>query len=208
MIERHGTTKIPHLVINRRDKANSLTVELLAELTAAFDQAVEDGARAIVLTGANGRFCSGADLEALTGTAADAQFDAALGEVTERIVTARVVVIAAVERYAFGAGVDLAWSCDVVVVAEGTRVAVPATSLGILYNPVALRRLHSRVGSRALRQLLIAGREIPGIEIADVVTGAGQTLNTATDIAAASTDGVVNAIGATKQVLDDFDPRP
>ena len=59
-------------MINRAGKANSLTIELLADLATAIDEVMAAGARAIVLTGANGRFCAGADLEALTGTAEDA----------------------------------------------------------------------------------------------------------------------------------------
>jgi len=205
MIDRQGTTEIPELVINRAGKANSLTIELLADLATAIDEVMAAGARAIVLTGANGRFCAGADLEALTGTAEVAAFDAALAAVTDRIVAVPVCVVAAVERYAFGAGVDLAWSCDVVVVAAGARVAVPAARLGILYNPSALKRLHARVGSRALRQLLVAGREIGDVEIADVVVPAGHALTAAVEVATASMTGLADAIGATKRVLNDAD---
>ena len=205
MIERNGTVEIPQLLINRADKANSLTIPLLDELAEVFSEVIDIGARSVILSGANGRFSAGADLDELTGTGADADFDAALGRVTEMIVSAPVLVIAAVERYAYGAAVDLAWSCDVVVVGAGVRVAVPATSLGILYNPEALRRLHARVGSRALRQLLIANREVAADDIADVVVAAGHALHTAADIASAAATNVVKAVAATKRVLDDLD---
>ena len=205
MIERNGTAEIPQLVINRSDKANSLTIPLLEELAEVFSEVIDIGARSVILSGANGRFSAGADLDELTGTGADAEFDAALGRVTEMIALAPILVVAAVERYAFGAAVDLAWSCDVVVVGGGVRLAVPATSLGILYNPEALRRLHARVGSRAMRQLLIAGREVAADDVADVVVATGHALRTANDIASAAATNVVKAIAATKRVLDDLD---
>ena len=124
---------------------------------------------------------------------------------TDRIVAVPVCVVAAVERYAFGAGVDLAWSCDVVVVAEGARVAVPAAQLGILYNPSALQRLHARVGSRALRQLLVAGREIGGVEIADVVVPSGQAVRDCQRHCRGLHRWCDWSCPSTKRVLDDFD---
>lgn len=205
MIEQHGSADVPQLVLNREGKGNSLTVAMLEQLAETFDGAVAAGARAMVISGANGRFCAGADLTQLTGTPADAAFDTALAAVTERIVTAPLCVVAAVEKYAFGAGVDLAWSCDVVVVAESARVAVPATRFGILYNPPALQRLHARVGSRALRQLLVAGREIAGVEIADVVVKDGNAVDVALGVAEQATMAVPAAIEGTKRVLNDFD---
>jgi len=205
MIETNGSDQVPHVVINRDGRANTLTIPLLDEMAETLKAVIKSGAEAIVITGANQRFCAGADLEQLTGTPSDVDFDDALGRVTDIIAKAPVAVIAAVERYAFGAAVDLAWSCDVVVAAEDVRVAIPATTLGILYNPDALRRLHARVGSRILRQLLVAGRELSGADLADVVVSRGQTLEVADRIAHGAAVGAPAAIKATKRVLDDFD---
>ena len=204
MIEISGSPDVPHVVINRPDRANALTIALLEELAATVTQ-VGSSSRAFVLTGAGGRFCAGADLDEMTGTASDIDFDLALGHVTNLITVSPATVVCAVEKYALGAGVDLAWSCDVVVAAHDVRVAVPATSLGILYNPEALRRLHARLGSRALRQLFIAGRELNGALLADAVAAPGEALSAAEEIARGARDGVASAVEATKRVLNDLD---
>ena len=205
MIEVHGSPDAPHLVISRPEKANTLTVPLLEELAMTLENSVAAGAGAIVLRGAGGRFCGGADLDEFSTGATVSQFDDALARVTELIASAPVAIVAAVQRYAYGAGVDLAWSCDVVVVGEDVKIAIPATALGILYNPDALRRLHARVGSRALRQLLVAGREMSGTEVADVVVAPEAVVTTAAQIATESRAGVAEAVQATKAVLNDFD---
>ncbi len=204
MLDVAGTDEIPHLVIDRPDRGNSVTTDLLEAFTAELEQRATE-AVAIVISGAGGRFCSGADLGELADRAAMEAIDGALARATSTIARVRVPVIAAVERYAFGAGVDLAWSCDVVVAARDVRIRIPATRLGILYNPDSLRRLHSRIGTRALRQLLVAGRELSGADHADVVVEPGTAVTAATEVAQASHHLDHAAVSATKRVLDDAD---
>ena len=203
MIDTELRGDVLEITINRPDKANALTLEGLEELLRAIGNADDIGT--IVITGAGGRFSAGADLNALTGTADDARFEHALAEVTELITSVGTPVISAVEGHALGAGFDVAFSCDVVVAAAGAKVAVPATALGILYNPDAIRRLHARLGSAVLRQLLVANMTLDAGDLADVVTEPGEALATAREIAKGATVGLTKAVAATKRVLDDLD---
>lgn len=205
MLEVHGTPEVPHLVISRPGRANSVTTPLLRDLTEQVERLAASHARALILTGDGGRFCSGADLDEVESSDNLTELDEALATTTAALATAPILTVSAVERYAHGAGVDLAWSCDVVVAAEDLEISVPAARLGILYHPVSVRRLRARLGSRAMRQLLVAGRTLAGAEHADVVTAAGGTLAAAERIAADAAGIDRQALAAGKSLLDELD---
>ena len=105
-VERLDT--IAHVVLDRPGAANALSFELLAVLVDAIGRLVADGVRATVLSGAGGRFSAGADLDELSGEAGDIEFDDAVAAVGQALAEASFPVVAAIENYAFGAGVDLA----------------------------------------------------------------------------------------------------
>ena len=161
--------------INRPDRANALRRRTIHELEALLvaaeasepDSAGLPGARitGVVITGGSKRFSAGADLATLTGTVEDLEFDDALEQLCHRIIHSPLPVVAAVEGACFGAAVDLAWACDAVVISEEARVALPSTSLGILYNPLSVARLHSRLGSSTLRRLMVLQQELEGREL-------------------------------------------
>ena len=133
-----------------------------------------------------------------------------------RIAHSPLPVVAAVEGACYGAAVDLAWACDAVVISEQARVALPSTRLGILYNPLSVARLHSRLGSSTVRRLMVLQQELAGRDLppdAVMVTRPGAAVETALRLAQAlSPDG--RATAATKALLASVDsgsrvrPRP
>ncbi len=202
------------LTITRPERANALrreTIEGLTEAVAEVEQAVADGRliAGVVITGEGARFSAGADVGELSGTIDDLGFDDELEALTARIARVPVPVVAAVEGACFGAAVDLAWSCDLVVIADNTRVGLPATRLGILYNPVTLVRLHARLGGAIIRRLVVVGEELDGAVVAAAggarVVDPGTALDTATALVAAGADGISGAVGATKEVFATLD---
>ena len=200
-VERDGP--VAGIVLDRPGSANALDFGLLAALVAAIEDQVADGARAIVVSGAEGRFSAGADFDALEGDASDIAFDDAVAAVGRAVAAAPVPVIAAIESYAFGAGVDLAWSCDAVVLASDARVAVPAVELGLLYNPESLVFLHARIGDRAWRRLLLLGDELDGatafaLGMGEVLSEPGQAVADAHRLAREVTGRSPGAVAATK----------
>lgn len=191
-------------------RRNALSRPLLSALGRAIDDAGAGGARAVVLAGAGDGFSAGADLAELTGTADDRAVDDAIQGATASIRNCPVPVIAAVEGPCIGGALDLALTCDAVVAAEGAYFALPATHLGLLYDPRALARLRLRLGPAALRWLLLLGERI------DARTGAAMGL-----VARVVDDGSARAearalaervsarspraITATKRLLDEFE---
>jgi len=200
------------ITVARPDRANALRRETVRQLGEALSEVksramLSPVVQGVVITGGGTRFSGGADLTELVGTIDDIEFDDELEIVTEQIAKAPFPVVAAVEGPCFGAAVDLAWSCDAVVVSRVARIALPATRLGILYNPVSIARLHARLGSAVLRRLLVLGDELRGRDLAElsvaVVVDEGDTVEAALGLF--GSDPVPEATAATKAVLASLD---
>lgn len=191
-------------------RRNALSRPLLSALSRAIDDAGAGDVRAVVLAGAGDCFSAGADLAKVTGTIADRAVDDAIQGATASIRNCPAPVIAAVEGPCIGGALDLALNCDAIVAAESAYFALPATHLGLLYDPRALARLRHRLGPAALRWLLLLGERI------DARAGAAMGL-----VARAVSDGSTRAearalaervsacspraITATKRLLDEFE---
>ncbi|MCP5027864.1 MAG: enoyl-CoA hydratase/isomerase family protein [Actinomycetia bacterium] len=210
-IEDVGVVRV--LTISGPGRANALRRGTIRELDAAIaaverEVAAGESIAGVVITGEGGRFSAGADVSELSGTIDDLDFDDDLEILTNRISCVAVPIVAAVEGACFGAAIDLAWSCDLVVVADSTRLGLPATRLGILYNPATLARLHARLGGAIVRRLVVVGQEFDGATIGAAggahVVDPGAALDTATALVAGMA-GVSAATGATKAVLNALD---
>ena len=161
--------------IDRPGRANALRRQTIRDIEDVVDEAESQqtaaaeadtaGVSGLIVTGGVRRFSAGADLSELNGTIDDLGFDDELERLCRRLVHSPLPVVAAVEGACYGAGVDLAWACDAVVISAEARLALPATSLGILYNPVSVGRLHARLGSPTLRRLMVLRQEMRGREL-------------------------------------------
>jgi 2-(1,2-epoxy-1,2-dihydrophenyl)acetyl-CoA isomerase len=135
--ERRGSIGL--LELHRPDQMNALTVDLVTALGAEAEGLVADGARALVLAGSGSAFCAGADLglvrQALDGDphAALEPLVSGLHESIRRLRALPVAVVAAIEGPAVGAGLGLALTADLRVLAEGARL-IPGY-LGIGSSP-------------------------------------------------------------------------
>lgn len=154
------------LVIDRPEKHNALTWEMVAELHRALAEAEGDPSqRVVVLRGAGGRaFCAGADLGAMGGGAEGAaslarhRGRAALAELFASLWRGRLPVISVVEGWALGGGFGLAMACDLVVASTTACFGLPEVRVGLwpfLVTEPLLRVLPPR---RALELMLTARR--------------------------------------------------
>ena len=203
--------------INRPDRANALLCRTIRGLEAGLDAAEAHESDAtglagadvsgVVITGGSRHFSAGADLAAFTGSLEDIGFDDELERLCGRITHSPLPVVAAVEGACYGGAVDLAWACDAVVVSEEARIGLPSTRLGILYNPVSMARLHSRLGSAVVRRLMVLQQELAGRELprgSSIVVQPGAAVETAVRLVqAVSADRDTTA--ATKAVLASLD---
>ena len=146
------------VTIDRRERRNALDTAACRDLEEALRAAREGGARALVLTGAGGSFCAGADL----GTVRDDDFHPALRRVLRGLVDTPLVCVAAVEGPALGAGVQLAVACDLRVAGPDARFGVPAGRLGLAVDHWTVQRCALLAGHGTARAMLLGGQQIDG----------------------------------------------
>jgi enoyl-CoA hydratase len=155
------------LTLNRPDKLNALTQELLRDLLDSIRTIAEDPTvRVAVLTGAGERaFAAGADIAAMSRmTTAEARNLSALGHcVGSAIEDARVPFIAQINGFALGGGCELAMCCDILYASDKAKLGQPEVNLGIMPGFGGTQRLARRVGLGRARELCMTG-ELIGAE--------------------------------------------
>src|SRR6516164_763159 len=123
------------LTLNRPEKLNALSTDLLHELNAALDAAEADpSARVVILTGAGEKaFAAGADIAEYQGRREKAFMDFQFGgrRVNDRLEAFPKPTIAAVNGYALGGGFEIVLCCDVIVVSTSARLGLPEGLIGL-----------------------------------------------------------------------------
>ena len=155
--------RIAWININRPTKLNALNGEVLEELHAAFSAIkADEEVRVVVLTGSGEKaFVAGADI------AEFAQFDVTEGEslakkgqdlVFDFIANMPKPVIAAVNGFALGGGLELALSCHIRIASTNARMGLPETSLGVIPGYGGTQRLAQLIGRGRATELILTCR--------------------------------------------------
>jgi len=156
------------LTLNRPEALNALGPEMLEALLAALARAARDPAvRAVILTGAGERaFSAGADIAFLNAAdpAAVRELARTAVEVTRRIETLGKVVVAAINGYALGGGLELAEACMVRVAARGVRLGHPEVRIGAIAGWGGTTRLPRLVGRGRAAEMLLTGAMVDADE--------------------------------------------
>ena len=158
MIEVTDDGALRVLSIDRTDKANSLTREMLEALATAVETASKDQAvNVLVLTGRGKVFSAGADLEAArAGLATDPVWERLSGA----IATSPCLTIAALNGTAAGGALGMVLACDLRVSVPGANIFYPVMKLGFLPQPSDPGRLAALVGPARAKLILMAGAKI------------------------------------------------
>jgi len=187
------------LTVDRPDKLNALNRQTLEALDAAFAAAAtDDGVRAVVLTGSGAKaFVAGADIAEMNAlTAIQAREFSALGQrLMRRIERMPKPVIAMVNGYALGGGLELAMACHLRVAADTARLGQPEVNLGLIPGFGGTQRLLRLAGRAAALELCLLGTPVDAARalqlglVNRVVPAAeleAETLALATQLAAAA----------------------
>ncbi|WP_309231803.1 enoyl-CoA hydratase-related protein [Nocardia sp. SYP-A9097] len=149
------------LEINRPKAKNSLNAELLAALATELAVLRSDGGvHAVVVTGAEGVFCAGADITAFEKIRAQPLLGdrTALGDgFWSDLGTFPKPVIAAVETFALGGGCELALACDIVIAGQSAKFGVPEVKIGAIPGAGGTQRLIRAVGKSKAMAMLLTG---------------------------------------------------
>src|SRR5256885_2454375 len=203
------TPQITVLTLNRPERRNALTIELLSELVAAIkiasDQPQE---RVIILRGAGAAFCTGLDLkEAADHTKAHATAEMVANTLVA-ISQTRLITVAAVHGAAVAGGAGIMSACDFVVAAQGTKIGYPEVRRGLVAGLV-MTFLRRQVGERNMRELVLGGELIDAerahaIGLVNRVVAPCQLLNEAQKFADSVLQGAPNAVAQTKRVIEEL----
>ncbi len=162
LLETRNPAEVVTLTLNRPAVRNALDTDLVRELTARLEVLAQDPTlRLLLLRGAAGTFCSGADLATMRAMA-EAGPDENLAEaqrllsLIERLNRFPVPTVAVIEGAAFGGALGLIAACDLALAAAGTRFALSEVRLGLipaLISPYIARAM----GHRQLRRYMLTG---------------------------------------------------
>ena len=154
--------------LDRPEKLNALTREMLLELGEAFGRIEgERDIRAVILTGAGDRaFSAGTDISELAAMDIDEAWQAARRgqEVCERIERCGVPVIAAANGVAAGGGFELVLACHIRIASTTARFSLPETALGIIPGYGGTQRLARATGSGRALEMMLTGAEVSAEE--------------------------------------------
>lgn len=213
--ELRGVTAIIRL--NRPDVRNAINDQMRSELISAFEWVDRaPNVRAIILTGAGKRFCSGGDIAGMRGRLNAPEGDVAFNGWKRQKQTHRGVamihgctkpVIAAMNGAAFGLGLDMAMACDFIVAVEGAKMSMSFLKRALVSDGGGMYFLPRRVGLSRAKEPILSGRvvltdEALSIGLVDRVTSAKDLIDTSLAWAEELTQGSPAAVALTKAILD------
>lgn len=205
------------ITLNRPEKRNAISFELYEQLNAAIGQAaIAGGVRAVLLRGAGPSFSSGIDVTSFMllaqkyGEGWQQRMRTITGDfqaVLNRLERLELPTIALLHGHCLGLALELALACDIRLAAEGTRLGLPETRLGMIPDVGGTTRLTRLVGPARAKELIFTGREIDAAQAAewglvnhvvpaDALQARGEEI--AAEIAAAAP----LAVGMAKRVID------
>lgn len=166
------TDQIATITINRPKALNALNTEMLNELLHAVESvAANEEIRVLILTGSGEKaFVAGADIAELAElNSLGAKFFASRGHKTMAAIESLAIpVIAAVNGFALGGGLELALSCDFIYASENARFGLPEITLGIIPGFGGTQRLSRIIGKNRAKEMIFTGKMISAQEAAQM----------------------------------------
>lgn len=210
LLERHGATAV--IRINRPERRNAFDLEVRAGLAKAIQQVKDDDeVRAVVIIGADGVFCAGGDLKALSEAKRpifkDRDRIRRLHTWFRELINLEKPVIAAVDGPAFGAGFNLALACDFVIATPRTRFCAVFGRIGLVPDLGGFYLLPRIVGLQRAKDIVFSTREVHAEEaqrlgiVMDIVQP-DELEKSALEMAARYHDASTEALGIAKNILN------
>lgn len=157
LIQTSTERAVTTLTLNRPERRNALTIELLDALCAGIAKAEADpGQRILILRGAGPAFCSGLDLHEASAPTRFEMTATLVARALRVLSGTRLATIARVHGAAVAGGAGLMTACDIVVAAAGAKIGYPEVRRGLVPGLV-MTFLRRQVGERDAREILMLG---------------------------------------------------
>ncbi|PNP98169.1 enoyl-CoA hydratase/isomerase family protein [Sphingobium sp. SA916] len=198
------------VTLDQPGRANAFTMAMREEIWHAFDDLAEDeDVRAVILTGANGQYCSGADTGDMghQGTAAFLRRMRWLHRMVKAVAGIRKPVIAAVDGACVGAGWSLALACDIVIATPQARFCQSFARIGYVPDAGAVWQLSRLVGPMRAKEIVYSARMVDAQEalrlglVLELVESEA-LMARALELAASLAEGPTLAIGMAKRQFE------
>jgi isohexenylglutaconyl-CoA hydratase len=203
-----------HLTLNRPEVRNAMSLALVLELRQALAAAEADGqTRVVVLRGAGGHFCAGADLKDMAGARARladdpqaiAKVNAAFGELCVAVAGTGLATVAVLEGTVMGGGLGLACVVDVALAGTSAVFRLPETSLGVVPAQIA-PFLVERLGYAEARRLAVTGGTLDAraaleLRLVHAMHAAGALDHALAELLQQILQNAPGAVAATKALL-------
>lgn len=210
LAEAEGVTT---LTLNRPEKRNSISFELLEDLMAALDAAERSESQVIILTGAGQAFCAGLDIESLKGLLGKKHEDnvkdsATMAALFRRIYDFPKPTIAAVNGAAIAGGTGVATMCDFTLAVPEAKFGYTEVRIGFV-PAIVSSFLVTQVGHKIARDLLLSGRLFDAAEahrygLVSEVVPAEQLLPRARALAQTLIANSPSSVRAAKRLINSF----
>jgi enoyl-CoA hydratase/carnithine racemase len=192
-----------------RPPMNALSQAMLGGIADAAGALADDEAvKAVVVLGGEKAFAAGADISEFGDQEAARRIGRAFRAAFDGVAAIPRPVIAAVNGFALGGGLELALSCDLRIAGDRARVGQPEILLGIIPGAGATQRLPRLVGPARAKEMIFTGRQVKADEalaigLVDRVVPAAELEEQALSWAAELASGAVVAMGLAKAAIDD-----
>src|SRR5580765_910263 len=200
------------LTLNRPEKRNAISFELIDDLLRALDEVAKSDAIVLILTGAGKAFCSGMDLENLKSLLGrtpeqNLQDSETMVQLFRSLYEFPKVTIAAVNGPAIAGGTGLALLCDFTLAVPDAKFGYTEVRIGFVPAIVSTFLLR-QIGEKQARDLLLTGRILGADEAAKMglineIVPADNLMVRARELAALLTENSASSLRATKQLLTD-----
>lgn len=203
------------VTMNRPEALNALSLQLTLDLAAAIKQAVEDNARAVILTGSGRAFCSGGDLREMQSMwekvgRIEAFLEEPLAALHKVIILIRetpIPFVAAVNGVCAGAGTNFALACDIVFAGDDAVFREAFVRIGLSPDCGGTFFLPRAVGEKIAAELFMTGDAVTAERAAQIgminrVVAAASLQDEANQFAAKLAAGPTAAIGRIKRMLN------
>ncbi len=210
---------IGYLTLNRPDRANTISFQLMKEVVSAMEEVEADPEyRVVILTGAGKHFCGGADLRDFAERAREratagaerrgsGDFVTPQRDLFSALEESRVPVIAAINGAAMGGGCEIALACDVRVISDTATIGLPEIRFGALPAGGGTQRLPRLVGPGVAKEMIFSGlpwtaEEAFRVGLVNRVAPAADLINECETMARVYIERAAYALKAAKQLIN------
>lgn len=165
LLQKIGHTAV--MTLNKTSSMNALCESFIEDINKSLDEVdADDDIYTLIITGTGKSFIAGADIDEMVDMTPDEIMEwSGLGSgLNLRIEKMEIPVIAAINGYALGGGLELALACDIRIASENAKLGLPEVKLGVICGAGGTQRLPEIIGESNAKEMIFTGRTIDAEE--------------------------------------------